>query len=62
MTDMRCKICDAATAHFGSQLVLAKHQAEYRRCTACGYLFVVQPHWLEEAYSTAIAALDTGIV
>ena len=59
---MRCKICDAATAHFGSQLVLAKHQAEYRRCTACGYLFVVQPHWLEEAYSTAIAALDTGIV
>ena len=58
----RCKICEAATRHFGQQLVLMRHLAEYRQCEACGYVFIVEPHWLEEAYSTAIAALDTGIV
>lgn len=58
----RCRICDAQTAHFGTQRVLARHEAEYRRCARCGYVFVVEPHWLEEAYSVAITALDTGIV
>lgn len=57
-----CKICDAATTHFGRQLVLGQFQAEYRQCGQCGYVFIVDPHWLEQAYSTAIAALDTGIV
>jgi len=57
-----CKICGAATAHFGRQVVLGRFQAEYRRCGTCGYVFVVDPHWLELAYSTAISALDTGIV
>jgi hypothetical protein len=57
-----CKVCAAATDHFGTQTVLGKYQAEYRRCRACGYLFVADPHWLAEAYATAIAALDTGIV
>ena len=57
-----CLVCDSATAHAGSQLVLGRHTAEYRRCGQCGYVFVVDPHWLAEAYTTAIAALDTGIV
>lgn len=57
-----CKICGAATAHFGQQRILGKFLAEYRRCGRCGYVFISEPHWLEEAYSTAIAALDTGIV
>ena len=60
--DPACKICGAATAHFGRQVVLGEFEAEYRRCGKCGYVFVVDPHWLEQAYSTAIAALDTGIV
>ncbi|MGH8030779.1 MAG: methyltransferase domain-containing protein, partial [Luteimonas sp.] len=60
--DPTCKICGAATRHFGEQQVLMQHRAEYRQCVACGYVFVVDPHWLEQAYSTVIAALDTGIV
>ena len=59
--DPACKVCAAPTDHFGTQPVLRRHQAEYRRCRACGYIFVVDPHWLAEAYATAIAALDTGI-
>ena len=57
-----CKVCAAATDHFGTQTILRRYQAEYRRCKACGYIFVADPHWLAEAYATAIAALDTGIV
>lgn len=57
-----CKICSGATSEFGRQQVLGRFQAQYRRCGSCGYVFVVDPHWLELAYSSAIAALDTGIV
>lgn len=60
--DIPCKLCASPTAHFGTQRILGVHEAEYRRCDRCGYVFVLEPHWLEEAYATAIAALDTGIV
>lgn len=42
--------------------VLHKYPAEYDLCTLCGYLHVRAPHWLEEAYTSAIAAADTGLV
>lgn len=57
-----CKLCDAPTASFGHGRFLGRYDAEYRRCTRCGYLAVADVHWLAEAYGTAIAALDTGIV
>lgn len=57
-----CLVCEGATEAFGTQRVLGRHDAEYRRCRACGYVAIVDPHWLPEAYGTAIAALDTGIV
>jgi hypothetical protein len=42
--------------------VLNKYQAQYEVCKACGFLRAHEPHWLEEAYSSAIAAADTGLV
>ena len=57
-----CSICESATTFFGEQTILGKYRGVYRRCTQCGYIHVVDPHWLDEAYGTAIAALDTGIV
>jgi len=57
-----CKVCAAPTDAFGRGRFLGKYDAEYRRCPACGYLAVADAHWLAEAYATAIAALDTGIV
>ena len=60
---MNCRLCGADTRPFGELVVLASHCARYRRCTDCGYVFVEEPDWLEEAYADeAIAALDTGIV
>lgn len=60
--DSRCKICQSAAMPFGRLLVLGRHDAAYLRCKACGYLWAEAPHWRDEAYSSAIAALDTGIV
>ena len=60
---MTCKLCGARTEAFGELVVLGHHRARYRRCSACGFVFVVDPDWLDEAYADhAIAALDTGIV
>lgn len=61
MTDA-CKLCESPTDGFGRDTILGRHAAEYRRCRSCGYVFIADPHWLAEAYETAITALDTGIV
>lgn len=42
--------------------VLHKHLARYEVCDGCGFLRAHEPHWLGEAYSSAIAAADTGLV
>jgi hypothetical protein len=42
--------------------VLGKYPAQYEVCNKCGFLRANEPHWLNEAYSSAIAAADTGLV
>lgn len=42
--------------------VLGKYLAHYEVCHSCGFLRAQDPHWIEEAYSRAIAAADTGLV
>ena len=36
--------------------------ATYEHCNACGFVRASNPVWLNEAYSSAIAAADTGLV
>ena len=57
-----CKICQAETRAFGNATILGKHDASYRHCVSCGFLFVEEPHWLQEAYADAITATDMGTV
>jgi hypothetical protein len=59
---MICNICGTATHLAFSATVLGKHVAEFHQCPGCAFLFAIQPHWLDEAYSSAIAAADTGLV
>ena len=59
---VHCKICNAGTNAFGEAMVMGKYLASYRRCTSCGFLFVENPHWLQEAYSDAITSTDMGTV
>jgi hypothetical protein len=57
-----CKICDAPVAFFGTAEVLRKHTVKYFRCEECGFIQTEAPYWLEEAYSSAIARQDVGIM
>ena len=59
---MQCKVCRGETESFGSQQILGAHEALYRRCTRCGFVFVESATWLKQAYESAIASSDTGIV
>ncbi len=59
---MKCQICNAEAKRSFAHKVLNKYDAEYYQCPTCGALFVKEPFWLEEAYSDAIASIDTGIM
>lgn len=57
-----CKICASSTDACYDVVVLAKFPAKMSHCSKCGFLNINEPVWLEEAYSSAISILDTGLV
>ena len=57
-----CRVCGGQVAGFGRLVLLGRHAVDYSRCTACGYVQTVPPYWLDEAYSSAIAEQDVGLV
>ena len=59
---MRCKICGAATICAFNAEVLGKYLIGYFHCAHCGFLQTEETYWLDEAYNSAIAAADTGLV
>ncbi len=59
---MKCTICGGASAQAFSHHVLGKYPCKYFYCEACGFLHAEEPHWLDEAYASAIAAADTGLL
>lgn len=59
---MSCPVCSSQMKFSFTAKVLGKHPASYEVCDACGFLRAHEPYWLDEAYSRAIAAADTGLV
>lgn len=59
---LTCKICGMPLSHAFNAIVLGRHEAAYNYCDECGFICAENPHWLEEAYSSAIATTDTGLV
>jgi hypothetical protein len=59
---LKCKICESTLSHAFKTIVLGKYDASYNYCEVCGFVCAENPHWLEEAYSNAIASTDTGLV
>jgi hypothetical protein len=59
---MRCRLCDHDCVLAFERTVLRRLTVRYYSCPACGALQTETPTWLDEAYGSAIAALDTGIV
>ena len=57
-----CPVCGAAMATAFQGRLLDRHDVTYFLCGTCGLLQTESPHWLEEAYSTAIARTDLGLV
>lgn len=52
----------ARSRFLNQRTVLGKYAADYYRDDTTGAIFVNAPHWLDEAYSSAIAVTDTGIL
>ena len=57
-----CKICAGVSQLFGETILLRKYRVRYFRCDECGFIQTEAPYWLDEAYSSAIAAQDVGIM
>lgn len=62
LSECLCPVCSDVGQECFDAEVLGKHLARYFLCSNCGYLWIRDPYWLDEAYSEAIADTDTGIV
>jgi hypothetical protein len=58
----RCRVCGEQAGFFDEATVLRKYTVRYDRCATCGFIQTESPYWLEEAYSSAIAMQDVGIM
>ncbi|MBW4561960.1 MAG: class I SAM-dependent methyltransferase [Mojavia pulchra JT2-VF2] len=57
-----CPICSCTRDIYFKETILNKYDITYLYCNNCGLLQTEQPYWLEEAYNSAIADVDTGLV
>lgn len=60
--DQYCQICGSRMALIFRAPVLGKYDVSYFHCAECGFVRTENPYWLDEAYSDAIAATDTGVM
>lgn len=59
---LKCTICQALMNEIYQATVLGRFTVSYYYCKSCGFLRTESPYWLDEAYSSAIAASDTGLL
>lgn len=62
MVAIKCKICNFDSAPFERSIILNKYDVQYYSCDHCGFIQTETPYWLEEAYSSAIARSDIGLI
>lgn len=59
---MKSKITGGNTELLFTAEVLNKFPVKYYRCLDTGFIQTEEPYWLDDAYSSAIASLDVGLV
>ncbi len=59
---MKCNVCSNKSSLVFEGKILGKYNVKYYLCPVCNHMQTEKPYWLEEAYSTPIAAEDTGIL
>src|SRR5574338_82691 len=57
-----CRICGSRSEPYAAGMVLDKYKVQYYSCGNCGFIQTESPYWLEEAYSSAIARSDIGLI
>src|ERR1043166_3451079 len=57
-----CPICRSATTEHGRGEIRHQYERALRRCERCGFVFIENVTWLEEAYAEPINVSDTGYV
>ncbi len=57
-----CTICNHSMTSAFNAKILGKYDVAYFHCANCGLLQTEEPYWLDEAYNSAIADADTGLV
>jgi hypothetical protein len=56
----RCSLCGSEAPSVARQKLLERYDVTYFQCPRCDLLQTETPYWLEEAYASALSALDTG--
>ena len=59
---MLCKICTRFSSVWAKALILNKYNVQYYSCDHCGFIQTETPYWLDEAYTSAIARSDIGLI
>jgi hypothetical protein len=57
-----CKICGSRVYKIFDAPILQKYITNYLQCNNCGFIQTEEPHWLPEAYVSAITAIDVGLI
>lgn len=60
--NMPCPICGGKREQTHEALLLQRHMVSYWKCRECEFWGTEEATWLDEAYSDAIGAADTGLV
>ena len=56
-----CLICKNAVELIFVRKILGKYDVSYFQCKSCQFVQTEYPYWLDEAYKSAITALDLGL-
>lgn len=59
---VKCNICKNASKYLFNKKLLNKYEVAFFQCENCKFIQSEKPYWLDEAYSSAIADLDIGLV
>ena len=59
-TTLACRLCRAPATFLYTQTLLGRLPVRYWRCPRCDLIETDAPTWLDEAYQSALSALDTG--
>jgi len=59
---MNCRLCGSETSPVATTKLLQKYDIKLNLCPRCDLLQTDTPFWLEEAYSSPINIVDTGVL